>query len=75
VVFQFERIRGFRVDPIECLHELEDLGVEHAVNLVESECYFILFLGVLGRVEGLDCGGGAIEAWCCCLPPTRLPRF
>jgi len=50
VVFRFERIRGFRVDLIECLHELEDLGVEHAVNLVESECSF--FLVVLETILG-----------------------
>lgn len=57
MVFRFERIRGFRVDLIECLHELEDLGVEHAVNLVESECFFFPFLGRPGRSGGLDCGG------------------
>ena len=66
------------MDPIECLHELEDLGLEHAINLVKSECCFLLLV-VLEAILGYGRSGGiglrgAIETWCCCLPPTRLPR-
>ena len=50
------------MDPIECLHELEDLGVEHAINLVKSECVFFFWSSLepfwdMGAVGGLDCGG------------------
>ena len=45
------------MDPIECLHELEDLGVEHAINLVKSECRFLLLV-VLGAILGYGRSGG-----------------